>query len=304
MHTSPVGRRKAPGYPVLETYKFLPYLHAPELRKSDAVRVFTQIILENTPILKVKAVEVDLDNNAEPILPLFELSLGDLPLVTSDLMLLTAQDLSLGKIHVEDGKLSTQTNCLLIIVSNGFDRKEFVEGTIKCYNERGGYLVSRESMDFTPAIAAEKCPYGFQVISIIPTDSNEKLVLLQRSTNRKVVTALNTVINISNPSNTTATDDFEWLPKLKDAAKESKGVIVVAENNSRSGIVGLVNCIRKEPDGTKITCIFIDDKSAPPFNLEHPLYQEQLKYGLAINILRNVNRAEHSVIHCSILNNF
>lgn len=298
MHTSPVGRRKAPGYPVLETYKFLPYLHAPELRKSDAVRVFTQIILENTPILKVKAVEVDLDNNAEPILPLFELSLGDLPLVTSDLMLLTAQDLNLGKIHVEDGKLSTQTNCLLIIVSNGFDRKEFVEGTITCYNERGGYLVSRESMDITPAIAAEKCPYGFQVISIIPTDSNEKLVLLQRSTNRKVVTALNTVINITNPSNSTAADNFEWLPKLKDAAKESKGVIVVAENNSRSGIVGLVNCIRKEPDGTKITCIFIDDKSAPPFNLEHPLYQEQLKYGLAINILRNVNR--NSVIHCSI----
>lgn len=294
MHTSSVGRRKAPGYPVLETYKFLPYLHAPELSKSDAVRVCTQLILENVPILKVKAVEVDLDNNVEPILPLFELALGDLPLVTSDLMLLTAQDLSLGKIHVEDGKLSTQSNCLLIIATKCFDRKEFVEGTIKSYNERGGYLVSRESMDFTPTIAAEKCPYGFQVVSIIPTEGNEKLVLLQRSTNRKLVTTLNTVVNISNPSDSTALDAYEWLPKLKEAAKESKGVIVVAENNSRSGIIGLANCIRKEPEGTKITCVFIDDKSAPPFNLEHPLYQEQLKLGLAINILRNVSEKRHN----------
>lgn len=289
MHASPVGRRKAPGYPVLETSKFLPYVHAPELTKSDAVRVCTQLILENTPILKVKAVEVDLDNNAEPILPLFELALGDLPLVTSDLMLLTGQDLNLGKIHVEDGKLSTQTNCLLVIATRCFDRKEFVEGTIKSYSERGGYLVSRESMEFTPAEAAEKCPYGFQVVTIIPTDGNEKFVLLQRSTNRKFVTALSTVVNISNASDTTATDTYDWLPKLKDAAKESKGVIVVAEKNPRSGIVGMVNCIRKEPEGTKITCVFIDDKSAPPFNLEHPLYQEQLKLGLAINILRNVS---------------
>lgn len=264
-------------------------MHAPELKKSDAVRVFTQLILENTPILKVKAVEVDIDNNAEPILPLFELALGDLPLVTSDLMLLTAQEFNLGKIHVEDGKLSTQTNCLLILATNCFDRKEFVEGTLKCFGERGGYLVSRESMDFTPTIAAEKCPYGFQVVSIIPTDANEKLVLLQRSTNRKMVTTLNTVIDISNTTDKTELDTYEWLPKLKDAAKESKGVIVVAEKNSRSGIVGLVNCVRKEPEGTKVLGVFIDDKLAPPFSLESPFYQEQLKLGLGINVLRNVS---------------
>lgn len=289
MHTSPVGRRKAPGYPVLETYKFVPYLSAPVMPKSDAIRCCTQIILENTPMVKVKGVEVDLDNKTQPLLPLFETALGDLPLVTSDLMLLTTQDLSLGKIHVEDGKLSTQTNCLLVVASTCFDRKEFVEGTIKSFGERGGYLVSRESIDFNPSMAVEKCPPGFQVITIIPTDDNETLVLLQRSLKRKFVSGLYSVVNISNKSGTTTSDTYEWLDKLKVAGKQNKNIIVVSENNSRSGIVGLVNCIRKEPDGTKVTCVFIDEKSAPAFNMEHPVYQEQLKLGLAINILRNVS---------------
>lgn len=288
MHTSPVARRKPPGYPVLETYKFIPYLKAPVMRTSDAVRCCTQIILENTPTLKVKAVEVDVDNKTTPIIPLFETALGDLPLVTSDLMLLSAQDLKLGKVHVEDGKLSTQNNCLIIISSNCFDRKQFVEGALKCFSERGGYLVSRESKSFNLSIAIEKCPTGFQLISIIPTTiDDEKIVLLQRSKKRTIVAGLDAVVNIT--TNKDSTENYEWLDVLKTAVKDSKNVIAVADNNQRSGIVGLVNCIRKEPDGTKVSCVFVDDNRAPAFSLENPLYQEQLKLGLAINIYRNVS---------------
>lgn len=254
------------------------------MRKSDAVRCCTQIILENTPILKVKAVEVDIDND-EPLLPLFELALGDLPLVTSDLMLLTAQELSLGKIHVEDGKLSTQSNCLLIVGKFCLARHSFVEGTLKSFSERGAYLVSRESAQLTSADAKHRCPPEFNIVTIIPTDADEQLVLLQRMPKRK---GLETIVNISNVTNTTTSDTYEWLDKLKKAVAESKNVIVVAQNNSYSGIVGLVNCIRKEPDGQKVVCFFIDDKLAPQFSLDLPFYQEQLKLGLAINILRNV----------------
>lgn len=288
MHTNTVARRKAPGYPVLETYKYIPYLSAPKMRTSDAVRCITQIVLENTPMLKVKAVEVDLDNS-EPLLPLFELSLGDLPLVTSDLMLLTDQDLSLGKIHVEDGKLSTQTNCLLIISKNCLARPDFVEGAVQSFSERGAYLVSRESLNLSSAEAVQKCPPGFSVITMIPTNDGEQIVLFQRAAIRKIVAGIDAVVNISNVTDTTTADSYAWLTQLKTAVKESKNVIVVAQNNSRSGIVGLINCLRKEPDGTKVSCVFIDDKLAPPFNLELPFYQEQLKLGLAINVLRDVS---------------
>lgn len=137
MHTNAVARRKAPGYPVLETYKYIPYISPLTMRKSDAIRCQAQIILENVPMLRVKAVEVDHDNTITPVSPLFELALGDLPLVATDLIILTGQDLSLRKIHVEDGKLSTQSNCLLIISQNCFARHDFVEGATKSLHDRG-----------------------------------------------------------------------------------------------------------------------------------------------------------------------
>lgn len=288
MHTNTVSRRKAPGYPVLETYKYIPYISSPTLKKSDAVRALTQIIIENTPMLRVKAVEVDHDDSVIPLLPLFELSLGDLPLITSDLMVLTGQDLSLGKIHVEDGKLSTQTNCLLIVSKNACTRHEFVGGAISSLHERG-YLVSRESVEFTAAEAAKNCPPEFNIISMIQTDDNEQLVLLQRAPKRKALLSQDVVINISCSSDATTADSYEWLEKLKVAVRQTKGnVIVVAQNNSKSGIIGFINCVRKEPEGLKVICVFIDDEHAPPFSLQLPFYQEQLKLGLAFNVLRNV----------------
>lgn len=288
MHTNTVARRKAPGYPVLETYKYIPYIASSTMRKSDAIRCHSQIILENIPMLRVKAVEVDHDNKTKPLLPLFELAFGDLPLITSDLMVLTGQDLNLGKIHVEDGKLSTQTNCLLVVSKNCFARHDFVEGAVKSLHERG-YLVSRESPQFTASEAVQKCPPEFNIVSMIQTDDNEQLVLLQRSPKRKLIATQDVVINISNSSDTTTADSYEWLDKLKTAIKQTKGnVIVLSQNNSRSGIIGLVNCIRKEPDGNKVICVFIDDAHAPPFDLQLPFYQEQLKLGLAFNVLRNV----------------
>lgn len=291
MHTSPVGRRKAPGYPVLETCKYLPYISSPILRKADAVRSLSQIILENTPMLKVKAVEVDPDGDVQPILPIFELAFGDLPLVTTELMVLTKQDLDLGKIHVEDGKLSTQTSCLFVLAKNLFSRPTFVESAISSLSERG-YLISRESVKFTASEAVRKCPLEFNVVSMIRTDDDEQLVLLQKALVRKPIASQTAVIDISIATNTTTADSYEWIEEMKVALKDGKNVIVVAQNNPLSGIVGLVNCIRKEPDGTRVVCVFIDDKLAPPFNQDLPFYQEQLNLGLAINILRDVCHLE------------
>lgn len=283
MHTSPVGRRKAPGFPVLETYKFIPFLDAPKLSKSDAVRCCTQLALENSPILKVKAVEVDIENNCEPLLPLFEIALGDLPLVTSDLMLLTTQELSLGKIHVEDGKLSTQTNCTFVIAPKCIENKDFAQGALNSLRERGGYLVSRESLNLDIKQALADLPAGVQLITVIPTE-DEMIVLLQRANKRSI---FGTVINISNDPY--AAESYEWLESLKVTTRDVASVIVLSQNNPYSGIVGLVNCIRKEPEGTKVTCVFIDDETAPAFDVDNPFYKDQLKLGLAINVYRNVS---------------
>lgn len=278
MTTSPVARRKPPGLPVLESYKFISHLPAPKLPKSDAIRACVQIALENNPMPKVKVVEVDHDNLSQPITQLFENALGDLPLVTADLMLLTKQELSLGKIHVEDGKLSTQSNCCFVVLGKALSRLNVVESALTSLSDKG-YLVSRESIDLN--VQNIVVPPGLQLIAVFPTD-DENMVLFQRL--KRKMPELPIVINISANDN-----KFEWLDALKMAIKDSL-VIVVAQNQKLSGIVGLINCIRKEPNGNRVCGVFIDDESAPKFELNNSFYSSQLKLGLAINVYRNVSK--------------
>ena len=58
-----------------------------------------------------KYVEVDLDNK-EPIIQYLQKALEDLPLISGELMFLNSQEIDLPGVHVEDGKLSTQINCM------------------------------------------------------------------------------------------------------------------------------------------------------------------------------------------------
>lgn len=277
MHTSPVARRKPPGIPVLESYQFMPHIpRNMDLSKLDAIRVCVQLALENNPVLKVKAVEVDVDNQP-PIIQLFEVALGDLPLVTSDLMLLTAQELEMGKIHVEDGKLSTQKNCAFVIASQCLMRPEFSEQCQTSLSENG-YLVSRESADLD--VDAIQVPSSLQLIACLRCE-DEHIVIFQRL-KRKLPNAP-TIVHISSADN-----QFEWLEKLKAALKDT-AVVVVAQNDELSGIIGLVNCIRKEPGGNRVCCVLIQDDAAPAFDYENPFYNNQLRLGLAINVYRNVS---------------
>lgn len=84
---------------------------------------------------------------------------------------------------------------------------------------------------------------------------------------------------------------FDWLEQLKEVMKDEKStrkVIVVAQGEPENGIIGLVNCIRKEPPtGDRCRGVFIVDKDAPVFALDHPLYAAQLQKDLATSVLKN-----------------
>lgn len=274
MQASTVGRRKPPGYPVLESYKFIPHLPAPKLSKTDAVRVCVQLALENIPVPKVKAVEVDFQNDT-PITPLFAEALGDLPLVTADLMFLSQQQISLPGVHVEDGKLSTQSNCLFLISVNYIGRPEMLEEAANSLHDNG-FILSRE----TPNLALDSIvvPTGYQLILVIPVE-NETYVLLQRIKRKYLGSP--TIVHI--PADD---EQYQWIAKLRDAMKQGS-VIVVSQGDTNSGIIGLINCIRKEPDGGMVSCVFIDDPKAPAFELDNPVYKAHLKLGFAINVYRN-----------------
>lgn len=51
--------------------------------------------------------------------------------------------------------------------------------------------------------------------------------------------------------------EFSWLPVLQkllkaDDASVSQKIVLVSENDPTNGIVGFLNCIRKEPGGERI----------------------------------------------------
>lgn len=59
-------------------------------------------------------------------------------------------------------------------------------------------------------------------------------------------------------------------------------------NNSKcfSGLVGFINCLRKEPGGEAVRAILIQDPKAPKFSLQNPLYEKELRKDLACSVLR------------------
>ena len=284
-----VSRRRPPGIPVLEYYKFVPHFPSPMLSKTDGARVLVQLALENVPTLKVKAVEVG-TQLANTILPIIQEALADLPLVTADLTLLTKQSTEINGIVVEDGNLSTHTKCLFIIASDCIHDNDFIASSVTSL-EDNGFFVAREKSDFSSSNL--KLPLNFQLISIITVD-DEVLVLLQYL--KKKFMMASTVIKISEKD-----IKYEWLEKTKQSMK-NEPMILVAQNETTSGIIGLVNCLRKEPDGHMISCVFIDDDKAPAFDLQNPIYSSQLKLGLAINVLRNGRWGSYR--HLQILQTF
>lgn len=78
----------------------------------------------------------------------------------------------------------------------------------------------------------------------------------------------------------------EWLKPLQSAL-ETGTVLAYSQNEQLSGILGLVNCIRKEPNGDKLRCVLIDDETAPEFDTKLAFYESQLKLGMATNVYKN-----------------
>lgn len=90
------------------------------------------------------------------------------------------------------------------------------------------------------------------------------------------------VIDISKSKNS-----YGWLDEVKALIKVQP-LLLVAQNDKFSGIIGLVNCIRREPETKDVSCIFIDDDNAPPFDKTNPIYAKQLSLNLNINVYRQV----------------
>lgn len=277
LQANSVGRRQPPGVPVLETYQFISHFPTPIMDKTDMGRFCVQLALENFPSSKFVCTEIDTNNGLEPIIDAFGEAVGDLPLITSDLTYLTAKtEIELPSVKLSESDITSCANNNFIIRSDCLADQEFLEQASSQFTDNG-FIVSRESNEKkqTPTF---NIPNGYQVVAVVPME-NEIIVLLHYSKASKETATK--VIKID-----THDETYPWIEELQEAVKAGP-VIAFAENDKLSGIIGLVNCIRKEPNGNNLRCVYIDDSTAPPFNLEDPFYATVLNQGLAINVYRD-----------------
>jgi fatty acid synthase, animal type len=86
----------------------------------------------------------------------------------------------------------------------------------------------------------------------------------------------------------------EWVEILKEKIENNrnsdqpKNLWLIANDSPLNGIIGLVNCLRAEPGGNNIRCIFDYDSKLPvAVDLTKSPYNQIIKSDLLINVYKN-----------------
>lgn len=276
MVASSVVRRKAPGLEVLNSYNFIPLVPNEKVSLKDSANIILQLILESIPTTNsVEFVEID-DGVTEPLLAEFNNCIAETPVLKGCLTLLSDRELSSDKFTTKQEKLTKSKTRHLVIGTNLLSEIARSSEILSAV-ENNGFVLSRQSNK----MAFDNVPVNFRIISALSTD-NETLILLRHIPVDSIVDQEDlTVFEIlSNDFK------FEWIESVRSAIKQGP-VLLLAQNDQFSGLIGFVNCLRREPNGHNVRCMLITDRSAPAFSLEHSLYRSQLQLGLSVNVYRN-----------------
>lgn len=274
LYASQIAKKKPTGEPILEIYKFIPNIYNTKFEES--IRVNMQIILENSLNIKVKALEIP--SHIKPdykfVSPEIVLVLRDLPLMQPEIFLKGTND-DLKQNHTElDGvslceSLSMEKDFLLIMVSFLSKNPQTLHELLPLLKD-DGYILSREQLNDVP-----KYPASLVILTIHEIEE-EQFVLLKKNEQMKNTT----IIHIMEPN-------FKWLPILQNAMTTNNDILLVSHGSYSDGILGLVNCVRKEQGGKKVRAVFICDENAPTFNINCKFFKEILCKKLAINVYKD-----------------
>ncbi|KAK0096040.1 hypothetical protein PV326_006670, partial [Microctonus aethiopoides] len=290
-----IPRRKIGSEPVLESYKFVAHYDRAKMALREAVHLATHLSLENHLSIKVKSLEIIeedcnlIDNLMSPFI--LE-TLSNLPLIQADVTILGDESIfkesSLSKniSYIELKKLPADTNALLLSGHNLLKRdKSQLITKLLFFLKDGGFVMTLESGNINELIQTAK---NHSLNIIIEKVVGNSTLLLMRKEDR--LSKNLTVIKVNN-------DTFAWVDELKSALKatterefdDGARILVVGEKQFENGVLGLVNCLRKEPGGEIVRGFLIQDEKAPNFCTSDTLYATQIKLDLALNVLRPNN---------------
>ena len=292
MKASLAPRRQQSQSPKLEKYQFIPFESSQfckeddEKIRSQILTVLGQIVLENSSgALKLKIVEVAYGKTSESLIVtklqnIFELE----PMLTIDVSVIISGSFDSASLETVGIKavqkdVTTQMvdqNVHLVVLSD-----ILVHGNIAILSNSvsalkpGGFILLEE-------------PKG-GVENKLPNSDLE--VVAQYSTSTKTYVLLRKSVDTDDAIIITITENhFKWVETLKDALKlsenEGRKVILVTEREELTGLIGLVNCVMREPGGANIRSFFLKDSKAEKFSLTSSFYQQQLKKDLIHNVLK------------------
>ncbi|KAM3963796.1 fatty acid synthase-like [Aphomia sociella] len=277
LHATPIPKRVPLGVPVLEKNQFIANFGKNKMKIEDCLRANIQLVLENIQTFKVKTIEfADEEYKNDSLQPMIELIgdlLGDLPLVQAELLLISEEPIEMpSTITVENKKISTESNAVLFVGANLLKRDTVLSqaaGTLrdKCF------IISREKDRPNPKEHSDK--YDIITVQDIGT---EYIVLLRKRVGARPAK----FVKIE-----TTDESFPWVEKVKEELKEGQKVVLYTQDEPINGLLGLVNCLRREPGGEIVSGFLISDPSAPKFNPDLEFYEEQLDKDLAINVYQN-----------------
>ncbi|KAH0550507.1 hypothetical protein KQX54_019824 [Cotesia glomerata] len=292
LRASVISRRKPAGAPVLESYQFIAHRDCAEISLNEATRLAAHLVLENHHGIKVKTLEsLDADEKypvEDLFTPILQEALGDIPLIQPELNILTENSFEEGTLPAninitEVKKLTPETNATILSGRRLLKKKNKSLPQLLTAVKNEGFVLTIESRENTTDLFEVAKKHNLDMIFEKVVDDSLCLLLRKQSkSSHKMV-----IINVKN-------DSFEWLNGLKSAFKGEKEqnnnrIVLVSEKSFESGLLGLVNCLRQEPGGEMIRGVLIQDEQAPDFSPSLPLYADQLKLNLTMNVLRPNN---------------
>ncbi|XP_018360096.1 PREDICTED: LOW QUALITY PROTEIN: fatty acid synthase-like [Trachymyrmex cornetzi] len=284
-----ISRRKLDQDAVIEEYTFVAHCDRDKISLNEAIRLSAQLVLEDHQITKVQAVELveDVDDvelehlSSSLLLEAF----GDIPLIQVNVTLLTSsnrfkpEDLP-QNFSIKDFEKSSLNNKALIVAGFNLLTKQHTSlKQLLSFLRKDGYLLTREKCDLTDY---KKHLQQYELNIILEKRTNKELVMLLK---KKVSIRERTVVYISN-------DNFNWLENLKSLLSDenkfdrNSRIIIVGEKNFECGLLGFINCLRKEPGSELVRSVLVQDEEAPKFSLQDHFYLEQLQKDMTINVLR------------------
>ncbi|KAK0083564.1 hypothetical protein PV325_008602 [Microctonus aethiopoides] len=294
LEVSAIPRRIMSVQPVLQSYQFVAHRDRAKMSLKEAVHLATHVVTENNLVLKGKLLELvgENENSTDNLISLSILeTLNNIPLIQADVIFLgdanafeegsLPQNVSFVKLK----NLPADTNALLLSGRNLLTQKK------KCKTmsqllfalKDDGFILSLEPSNANDLIVLAK---NHRLDIIIEKVVGKSILLLLKKQNRPLKDSK--VVQVNNTT-------FLWLgdlistmqSEMKYESDNRSRIIVVGEEKFESGVLGLVNCLRREPGGEMIRGFLIQDENAPEFSKSIPLYANQLKLDLALNVLRS-----------------